>query len=48
MLESKLVTKNSTDILAPPPDMPEVKCKGEDSTNEPMTTLTYEMKDQEI
>ena len=48
MLESKQDTQNSTDIPAPPLDMPEVKCKGEDRTNEPMTTPTYEMTDQEI
>ena len=48
ILESKLDTQNLTDILAPPLDMPEVKCKGEDRPNEPMITLTYEMTDQEI
>ena len=47
-LEPKQDTQNSTDILAPLPDMPEVKCEGEDRRNEPMTTLTYEMTDQEI
>ena len=48
MLESKLDTQNSTDVPAPPLDVPEVKCKGEDRTNKPMTTLTYKMTDQEI
>ena len=48
MLESKPDTQNLTDILAPPLDVPEVKCKGEDRTSEPTTTLTYEMTDQEI
>ena len=48
MLESKLDIQNLTDILAPPPDVPEVKCKAEDRTSKPMTTLTYEMTDQEI
>ena len=48
MLELKLDTQNLTDVPAPPPDMPEVKCKGEGRANEPMTTPTYEMTDQEI
>ena len=48
MLESKPDTQNSTDILAPRLDVPEVRCKGEDRTNEPTTTPTYEMTDQEI
>ena len=48
MFESKPDTQNSTDVLAPPSDVPEVKCEGEDRTNEPMTTLTYKMTDQEI
>ena len=47
MIDSKLDTQNPTDVLAPPLDMPEVKCKGENRTNEPTTTLTYEMTDQE-
>ena len=41
-LESNPDTQNLTDIPAPPPDVPEVKCKGEDRTNEPLTTPTYE------
>ena len=47
-LESKQDTQNLTDIPALPLDVPEVKCEGEDRTNEPTTTLTYEMRDQEI
>ena len=47
-LESKPDTQNLTDVPAPPPDVPEVKCKGEDRTNEPITIPTYEMTDQEI
>ena len=46
-LEPKQDTQNSTDILAPLPDMPEVKCE-EDRRDKPMTTLTYKMTDQEI
>ena len=48
MLEPKLDIQNLTDILAPPPDMPEVKSKGEDETNRPTTTLMYDMTAQEI
>ena len=48
MLESKLDTQYSIDAVPPPLDVPEVKCKGEDRTNEPMTTPTYKMTDQEI
>ena len=45
-LASKPDTQNSSDVPAPPPAMPEVKCKGEDMTNEPTTTPRYEMTDQ--
>ena len=48
MLESKPNTQNSTDIPVPPLDVPDMKCEGEDRTNEPMTTPTYEMTYQEI
>ena len=48
MLESQLDTQNSTDVPAPQLDVPEVKCKGEDRTSEPITTPTYKMTDQEI
>ena len=48
MLESKSDAQNSTDVPAPPPDVPEVKSKGEDGTTRPTTTPTYEMTDQEI
>ena len=44
-LKPKQDAQNVTDILAPPP---EVKCKGEDRRDEPMTTPAYEMTDQEI
>ena len=37
-----------TDVLIPLPDMPKAKCKGEDRRDEPMTTPTYKMTDQEI
>ena len=48
MLEPKLDVQNLTDILAPPPDMPEVKSEGEDETNRPTMTPTYDMMVQEI
>ena len=48
MLESKSHAQNLTDKLAPPPDMPEVKSKGEDGTTRPTVTLMYKMTDQEI
>ena len=48
MLESKLDIQNSTDVLAPPPDVPEVKNEREHGTNRPTTTQTYEMMAQEI
>ena len=47
-LESRPDTQNLTDVLVPSPDVPELKCKGEDKKNEPITTLTYKMTDQEI
>ena len=46
-LKSKSDIQNSTDILAPPLDMPEVKSE-EDGTGRPTMTPTYEMTDQEI
>ena len=46
--EPKQDTQNSTDIQAPPLDMPEAKCKEEDRRDDPTTTPTYEMTDQEI
>ena len=48
MLEPKLDVQNSTDLLAPPPDVSEVKSKGEDETNRPTMTLIYEMMAQKI
>ena len=48
MLESQLDAQNLTDVLAPPPDVPEVKSEEEDGTSRPATTLMYEMTDQEI
>ena len=48
MLESKSDAQNLIDVLAPPPDMPEVKSEGEDGTSRPTMTPTYEMTDQEI
>ena len=47
-LESKSDIQNLTDVLAPPPDVPEVKSKREDGTNRPTMTPTYEMMAQEI
>ena len=47
-LEPKQDIQNLTDILAPSQDAPEAKCKEEDRRDNPMTTLTYEMTDQEI
>ena len=47
-LESKFDAQNSTDILTPPPDMPEVTSKGEDGTSRPTTTLTYKVTNKEI
>ena len=47
-LELKQDTQNLTDIPAPPPDVPEAKCKEEDRRDDPTTTPTYEMTDQEI
>ena len=47
-LEPKQDTQNLTDIPAPPLDVPEVKCKEEDRRDDPTTTPTYEMTDQEI
>ena len=47
-LEPNQDTQNLADILAPPPDVPEVKCKGEDRRDDPTPTPTYEMTDQEI
>ena len=47
-LEPKQDTQNSTDVLAPLPDVPEAKCEGEDRRNKPTTMQTYEMTDQEI
>ena len=41
-LEPKQDTQNSTDILAPPPDAPEAKCKEEDRRDDPTTTPTYQ------
>ena len=48
MLESKSDVQNLTDIPAPPPDMPEVKSKGEDGTSRPTMAPMYEITDQEI
>ena len=48
MLELKLDIQNSTDVPAPPPDVPEVKSKGGDGTSRPTMTPTYEMTAQEI
>ena len=48
IMADKQETQNSTDVPAPLPDVPEVNCKGEDITNEPTTTPTYEMTHQEI
>ena len=48
MLESKLDVQNSTDTLAPPLNMQEVKSKGEDRTSRPTMTPIYEITDQEI
>ena len=48
MLEPKLDVQNLTDVLAPPPDMPEVKSKEGDEANRPTMTPTYEMMAQEI
>ena len=48
MLESKPDGQNSTDIPAPPLDVPEVKSKREDGTCRPTMTLMYKMTDQEI
>ena len=48
MLESQLDAQTLIDVPAPPPDVPEVKSKGEDGTSRPTTTLMYEMTDQEI
>ena len=47
-LEPKQDIQNSTDVLAPPLDAPESKCKGEDRRDEPTSTPTYKMTDQEI
>ena len=47
-LEPKQDTQNSTDILDSPLDAPEAKGKEEDRRNDPTTTPTYEMTDQEI
>ena len=48
ILESQLDAQNSTDVLAPPPDVPEVKSKEEDRTSRPTMTPMYEVTDQEI
>ena len=47
-LEPKLEIQNFTDIPAPPPDVPEVKCEGEDGTSRPTVMPMYEMMNQEI
>ena len=47
MLDQKQDMQNSTDILAPPPDAPEVKCE-EARKDDPTTTPTYNMIDQEV
>ena len=39
--------QNSTDILAPPPDVPQVKDEGDNRTSRPMLTLMYEMMAEE-
>ena len=47
-LEPRQDIQNSTDEPAPPPDMPEAKCEGEDRRDKPTTTPTCEMTDWEI
>ena len=39
-LEPKQNTQNLTDLLAPPPDVPEAKCKKEDRRDDPTTAPT--------
>ena len=46
-LDSKPDVQNSTDMLAPPPDVPEEKGKGEDGTRRQAAMPTYEMTEQE-
>ena len=45
-LEQKLDTRYKTDILVPPPDMPEAKY--EEAEKDVPTTPTYNMTDQEV
>ena len=47
-LELKQGIQYLTDILDPPQDALEAKCKEEDRRDDPTTTPTYEMTDQEI
>ena len=46
-LDSKPDAQNLTDMLAPPPDVPEEKGEGEDGMRRQAATLMYEMTEQE-
>ena len=47
MLDQKPDTQNKRDILVPPLDAPEVKCK-EARKDDPTTTPTYNLTNQEV